>query len=307
MNIQYAMLGLLSYKSMTGYDIKKVMQNSPLTYWSGNNSQIYRTLAELQADKFVTAEVLHNDASPTKKRYTITELGRQELRDLTRTFPELPEPRRPILLQLVFGRDFSREELETILNQYENELRGLLMTLDGRALPEATTEFESAIRDLAIQNIREFYQNEIAWVGEVRRKALPLTESREKHKENGESKMEYTSVNQNGQIYVTVTSGQIRAEQDGLDLVSACAEHGTNLLLLPAACLSDDFLRLSTRVAGLVLQKLGNYNIKAAAVFDASNTSERFREFMSESNQGQAFRVYANIKDAQAWLTGGNT
>ncbi len=116
--------------------------------------------------------------------------------------------------------------------------------------------------------------------------------------------MEYTPINKNGQIYIIVTGGQIKTEEDGLALISACVEHGTNLLMLPAACLSEDFLRLSTRVAGLVLQKLRNYNIKAVAILDAKITSQRFKEFLSESNKGQEFRIYNNFEDAEAWLLG---
>jgi hypothetical protein len=77
--------------------------------------------------------------------------------------------------------------------------------------------------------------------------------------------------------------------------------------MLPSACLSEDFLRLSTRVAGLVLQKLGNYNIKAVAIYNVNNTSGRFKEFLSEANQGQTFRVYENFEDAESWLLGGNS
>lgn len=116
--------------------------------------------------------------------------------------------------------------------------------------------------------------------------------------------MKYTPINKNGQIYIIVTGGQIKTEEDGLALISACVEHGTNLLMLPAACLSEDFLRLSTRAAGLVLQKLRNYNIKAVAILDAKITSQRFKEFLSESNKGQEFRIYNNFEDAEAWLLG---
>lgn len=118
--------------------------------------------------------------------------------------------------------------------------------------------------------------------------------------------MEFTAVTKAGQVYVAVTGGQITTERDGLDLISACMEHNTNLLLLPAACLSEDFLRLSTRVAGLVLQKLGNYSIKTVAVLDAAGTSGHLREFLYETNQGRSFRAYANLADAEAWLLGGN-
>lgn len=116
--------------------------------------------------------------------------------------------------------------------------------------------------------------------------------------------MEYASINKNGQVYIIVTGGQIKTEEDGLDLVSACVEQRTNLLILPAACLSEDFLYFSTRVAGLVLQKLRNYNIKAVAILDARNTSQRFKEFLSESNKGQEFRIYDNFEGAEAWLLG---
>jgi hypothetical protein len=117
--------------------------------------------------------------------------------------------------------------------------------------------------------------------------------------------MEFSAIRRNNQMYVTVIGGQIQSEQDGIALVSACVEHDTNLLLLPAESLSDDFLRLSSRVAGLVLQKLINYNIKTVAVLDTKQLSKRFQEFVSESNKGQVFRVYTNLADAESWLLEG--
>jgi hypothetical protein len=123
--------------------------------------------------------------------------------------------------------------------------------------------------------------------------------------ERSTNKMEFSAIRRNGQVYVAVIGGQIQSEQDGIALVSACAEHDTNLLLLPVESLSDDFLRLSSRVAGLVLQKLINYNIKTAAVFDTKQLSKRFQEFVSESNKGQVFRVYTNLTDAESWLLEG--
>lgn len=178
------------------------------------------------------------------------------------------------------------------------------MTVNDWVFPKTNTAFESVVRDLTIENIRQFYENELVWIDKVRHKALSLAETREKSIKNEVNKMEYTSVNKNGQVYIIVTGGQIKTEEDGLSLVSACVEHGTNLLMIPAACLSEDFLRLSTRVAGLVLQKLRNYNIKAVAILDAESTSQRFREFLSESNRGQEFRIYDNFEDAETWLLG---
>lgn len=117
------------------------------------------------------------------------------------------------------------------------------------------------------------------------------------------AQLQFTAREANGQRYIAVSTGQIQAEDDALELVSACAEHDTNLVLLPQASLSADFLRLSTRVAGLVLGKLMNYGIKAAAVYDATQASGALADFLLETNQGRDFRVYPDESAAVAWLT----
>ena len=40
MAIRYAILGLLSWRPFTGYDLKKMIGDSVFLYWSGNNNQI---------------------------------------------------------------------------------------------------------------------------------------------------------------------------------------------------------------------------------------------------------------------------
>ncbi len=47
MTINFAVLGILSYQPMSGYDLKKIMQDSVYMHWSGNNNQIYKALLEL--------------------------------------------------------------------------------------------------------------------------------------------------------------------------------------------------------------------------------------------------------------------
>ena len=50
MDIQNALLSMLSVKPMTGYDLKKAMQESAYMHWSGNNNQIYKALLALQEE-----------------------------------------------------------------------------------------------------------------------------------------------------------------------------------------------------------------------------------------------------------------
>ena len=105
-----------------------------------------------------------------------------------------------------------------------------------------------------------------------------------------------------GVKYVFVTGGQVSEEQDALEILSACYEHETTLVMLPSECLSEGFLDLSTKIAGLFLQKLTNYGIKTAAVIDTERLSERFRDFSYESAKGKVFRIFNSIAEAEDWL-----
>ena len=118
--------------------------------------------------------------------------------------------------------------------------------------------------------------------------------------------MEYEVIAHSGQSFVRPLPGGvwIAAENDAIALVQFCAEADTDRILLPAACLSPDFFRLSTRLAGLVLQKLANYRVKAAVVLDTAAVQGKFYEFMLETNRGQTFRVFDDESRAAAWLLG---
>jgi hypothetical protein len=109
----------------------------------------------------------------------------------------------------------------------------------------------------------------------------------------------------NGSSYLVVTDGQLTAESDAVELVSACVEHDTNLLLLPQSAISADFRDLSTRLAGLVLGKLANYRIRTVAVIDSSDAKGAWADFLAEARNGPDFRVCATDAEAVNWLTRG--
>ena len=91
MEIQYTILGLLNWKPLAGYDIKKIIADSELFYWSGNNNQIYNSLVELHKQGLVSQEILLQETLPAKKIYTITPAGQAELHRWLLSEPELPE------------------------------------------------------------------------------------------------------------------------------------------------------------------------------------------------------------------------
>lgn len=71
-------------------------------------------------------------------------------------------------------------------------------------------------------------------------------------------------------------------------IASARYETGCEALILPKESLSEDFFRLSTGLAGEVLQKFVNYQMRVAILGDFSGyTSKPLQDFIRESNRGK--------------------
>lgn len=79
MSLRYAILGLLSRDSLTGYDLAKRFETMVASFWSAGHSQIYPELAALHAEGMVTFDVVMQGGKPSKKIYTITDSGREAL------------------------------------------------------------------------------------------------------------------------------------------------------------------------------------------------------------------------------------
>lgn len=95
----------------------------------------------------------------------------------------------------------------------------------------------------------------------------------------------------------------ISTENDALDQIALCWEVESNLLMIHYATLSEDFFSLKTKVAGNIIQKLINYNIKTAAVIPKEIMENgRFREMALEMNKGNHFRMYESREEAEKWL-----
>ena len=91
---------------------------------------------------------------------------------------------------------------------------------------------------------------------------------------------------------------------DAMELIaSARYETGCEALIFPKEALSEDFFRLSTGLAGEVLQKFVNYQMKLAVVGDFSRyTSKPLQDFIRESNEGRQICFQPSEEAALAWL-----
>jgi PadR family transcriptional regulator, regulatory protein AphA len=97
---------------------------------------------------------------------------------------------------------------------------------------------------------------------------------------------------------------KISSEADALEAVAACGEFETDKLLIPGNSLSETFYDLKSGLAGAVLLKFSNYQIKTAVYVTAEMIGQgKFYEFVLETNRGNDFRVFQDREKALDWLT----
>lgn len=73
--LSYSLLGMLAYKSCTGYEISKMLE----VFWQAKHSQIYPLLIKLEEEGYLSVEVVPQIGKPDKKVYSITALGVETL------------------------------------------------------------------------------------------------------------------------------------------------------------------------------------------------------------------------------------
>ncbi|WP_261664046.1 DUF4180 domain-containing protein [Deinococcus sp. Marseille-Q6407] len=101
---------------------------------------------------------------------------------------------------------------------------------------------------------------------------------------------------------MTGQPGELASGEAALELVGFSWEHGCDLFLLDGALLPPAFFDLSSGLAGELLQKFSNYQLRVAAVLPDVAPGERFREFMAETNRGRTFGLFTGLEAAQHWL-----
>ena len=102
--------------------------------------------------------------------------------------------------------------------------------------------------------------------------------------------MKIEQLNESGVVIALVSSDElvITDTQSALDLiVSAKHETGAGRIVLDKKNITENFFKLSSGLAGEVLQKFINYHVKIAIYGDYSHyTSKPLHDFIYESNKG---------------------
>ncbi len=101
----YTVLGLLSiHADLSGYDMRKGIQNSTGYFWAESYGQLYPALKLLAREGLIAPSSFRSEGRK-RRTYVITEPGRTALRQwLALPFHNEP-PRNEFLLKLFFGRE----------------------------------------------------------------------------------------------------------------------------------------------------------------------------------------------------------
>ena len=114
--------------------------------------------------------------------------------------------------------------------------------------------------------------------------------------------MNIVQLERNGEIIAQVETEEtlMTDVQSTLDLMATVRyETGADRVILPKTALGERFFVLSSGLAGDILQKFVNYQLKVAIVGDYSGyTSKPLRDFIYESNNGSHVFFVVTVEEA---------
>ncbi len=117
---RYALLGILSQRECTGYEMRKYIESSIGFFWQESFGQIYPTLKELEKQgKIVSVTTKARGTKPTP--YRITAAGRKELREWLSSETEPEVMRNELLLKVFFGKEAASEFLVAELERHRQK------------------------------------------------------------------------------------------------------------------------------------------------------------------------------------------
>ena len=127
MSLKHALLGILSFEPMTGYELKQFFDSSVQHFWNAELSQIYPTLKALEESGFVDMRVEVQQNRPNRKIYAVTDEGRAEFQRWVRDAQPPADLRDPFLIKIFFGTEVPVEDTIILLRRQMEEQQKMLL------------------------------------------------------------------------------------------------------------------------------------------------------------------------------------
>jgi PadR family transcriptional regulator, regulatory protein AphA len=173
---KFVILGLLSIKPMSGYDIKKFIDTSIRHFWSESNGQIYPALTRLLQENLIILEQKQQKGKMVSNIYSITHTGLAALENwLIETTERKETHRDEELLKLFFGKDSSHNASIELLKKREERVREKLKKYHAiqKELEHLKNSPSFSYWDICLQNGIYHAEVELRWCQESIQKLLP--------------------------------------------------------------------------------------------------------------------------------------
>lgn len=178
--IDMVILGLLSHENLTGYDIKKRIDNGISFFWKGSFGSIYPALAAMEADGLVAKEQPlqkeNSDETPAqsgreKIYYSITEAGKKSLVAWLEDSKVTNDLKYETLLKLFFGGAVDESVTLKTIDDFEKDVRTSLeiLKLYKARLSKVLNEREHVYYYLTVSFGVETYEAYLKWCAEARK------------------------------------------------------------------------------------------------------------------------------------------
>jgi len=123
LSLRHGLLGLLSYESMTGYDLTKEFNDSLGHFWQAKSSQIYRELDAMEQNGWLSSKRVIQDDKPNKRVYSLTDAGKSELHAWLFSMNKLenyPKMRSAVLMRIFFGGEIDNAQTLELFHKYRD-------------------------------------------------------------------------------------------------------------------------------------------------------------------------------------------
>ena len=171
MSLRDAVLAALLEGESSGYDLAKGFDASVANFWPATPQQLYRELDRLAEDGLIRARVVHQERRPNKRMFSLTEAGREAIRQFTAKAPKPSVIRDELLIKVqaadagdmsaVRERIIERLRWASAKSQRYERLRARM--LDGRSEEEYLDQADRIGPYLTLIRGISFEEENIRW------------------------------------------------------------------------------------------------------------------------------------------------
>lgn len=164
MSLPYAILAALINRPCSGYDLVKRFNKSVEGFWSASHQQIYKALAQLEADGYLSSEKIEQVNRPNKKLYAVTDSGRSHLHKWVGESGSIAPIKSDLLVKLSAGHIASIETLLPVVQTYYEQHKQRLKSYQAIAKQYAQLPELSRPAQFQYLSLRAGIRQQLAWI-----------------------------------------------------------------------------------------------------------------------------------------------